>query len=192
MQILPEKLEATAEPNLPPCRPQLLTCTCLAEMFGHFERLFLGADGLQRNHESRCGLCVTAIDHNFFHMVKMSGPQGESLFMLAEKEKIRACREGFSDYRFAHNDHRGKYLGSALDTLLDPDEMWEGCQALKSAKYSLVKEYDSKPYPFTVFLVGEREGGLLTLITSFPCTRRDSKKWRKGTLAYSRNTEAAR
>lgn len=161
-------------------------------MLAKFEELFLGAGGAGRNHDSFCKLTITALEHNFFHMVKMTGSNGETLFMRDEKEKIQACTQGFGKYRFAHNDHRAKYLASALDTLLDPDEVWEGCEAMKSARFSVVKEYDSKPYPFTVFLVGPKESILLTPMTSFPCRRCDSKKWRKGNLIYARNTEAAR
>jgi hypothetical protein len=119
----------------------------------------------------------------------MSGSNGEMLFMRDEKEKILACTEGFGPYTYAHNDHRAKYLASAFDTMLDPDYVYE-CEKLKTARYSFVKEYKSKPYPFTVFLVGI-DGKVLVPTTSFPCKRNDVKKWRCGSVVYSRNTDAA-
>jgi hypothetical protein len=170
-------------------RPELLSFKCLADMYRSFERLFLGAEGSSsRNHVLRCGHTVTALEHNFFHMVKMTGPEGQHLFMREEKEKILACTENFGAYKFEHNDHRAKYLLSALDTMEDPDQIFE-CDNLKTAKYSFVKEYKSKPYPFTVFLISTWES-LLVPATSFQCRRNDSKKWRCGKLIYARNTNA--
>jgi hypothetical protein len=174
---------------LRPPRPKLLIFTALATMYKSYEELFLGGAGnISKDHASPCGLTVTAFDHNFFHMVKMNSAEGGMCFMPEEKPNILACLEDFGRYQFTHNDHRAKYLASAQDTLLDPDELIE-CDCLKTAKYALIKEYDSKPYPFTVFLLIEH-GTILVPATSFPCKRNDIKKWRRGKLTYTRNTKA--
>ena len=172
-----------------PLRPKLLIFSSLATMYIHYEKLFLGGEGnISRDHASECGLKITAFDHNFFHMVKMNGSDGGMCFMPEEKPNILACMEGFGEYQFIHTDHRAKYLASAQDTMAEPDELIE-CDCLKTAKYALIKEYDSKPYPFTVFLLIEY-GTILVPATSFPCKRNDIKKWRRGKLIYTRNTKA--
>lgn len=182
-----------APPEIPKARkaprPKLLIFTSLATMYKSYEELFLGGEGnISKDHSSACGLTVTAFDHNFFHVVKMTDENGDMCFMPEEKGNILACAEDFGTYQFMHNDHRAKYMASAQGTLLDPDSVYE-CDCLKTAKYALIKEYDSKPYPFTVLLLIQH-GSILVPATSFPCKRNDSKKWMRGKLIYARDAEA--
>jgi hypothetical protein len=77
-------------------------------------------------------------------------------------------------------------------TFSDPDEVWEDNPKAR-AKWTYVKEFASEKYQFSVALVAERpeQGYIIVPVSGFPCTRGDVKKWRKGSLLYSKNTTAA-
>ncbi len=170
-------------------RPPILKFSSLAELYAHFETIFLGSNEISAEIVSDCGLTVTVFDHNFFHMVKLRHPNKQKLFMKEEKEVLRAHRNGFGLYEYERQ--RAVHLRAAKETIEHPDEVYEA--ALKTASHIFVKIFKELPYPFTVVLVAKRDGSLLVPVTSFPCRRRDVKKWRKGRLIYSRpqNTTAA-
>lgn len=109
--------------------------------------------------------------------------------MKEEKALLRAQTSGCGPYEY--DRQRAIHLQAAKDTLQHPDEVYE--VQLRSASHVFIKTYEELPYPFTVVLVARREGKLLVPVTSFPCRRRDVKKWRKGRLIYSKptNTTAA-
>jgi hypothetical protein len=170
-------------------RPAALVFSSLAELYSHFESLFLSGKEVSNQLTSDSGLTLTIFDHNFFHMVKLTRPNRQKLFMKEQKALLRAQTDGFGEYQY--DRQRAIHLPAARQTLEHPDEVYE--EALRSASYVFIKEYSEAPYPFTVVLTAKREGSLIVPVTSFPCRRRDIRKWRKGRLIYQRpqNTTAA-
>jgi|BogFormECP03_OM2_1039629.scaffolds.fasta_scaffold05251_1 hypothetical protein len=49
----------------------------------------------------------------------------EKLFMRDEKEAILAPDVGFANYIVGHRGTRARYLRSAYETMVSPDEVWE-------------------------------------------------------------------
>jgi hypothetical protein len=159
-------------------RPPLLQIASVSELYQHFERLFLVGGGC---FVSTCGHSIKAFDHHFFHMVKLDDPaKDKPLLMAGEKERILATTDGFGPY--VYDKQRAIYLESAFICLTSPDEVWED-DALKSARWIYIKEFDASPYAFTILLIGERKSSRVP-ITSFPAKKRDAKKWRKGVRIY--------
>ncbi len=150
----------------------------MSELYGLFDEIFLSSEGVIR---SSCGEVISCFDHHFFHLAKVSIPGVKRLFMRDEKTRIMGLNDGFGTYDVFHK--RAKYLRSAYETLAEPDEVWELPGPGGSARWAYVKEYDSKPYPFSVALVTERDPGQNVPVSSFPCRRTDVKKWRRG-LGY--------
>jgi hypothetical protein len=160
----------------------------LAELYSQFETIFLGGNEISSRIISDCGLTITVFDHNFFHIVKLSHPNKSKLFMREEKQLLRSQTVGFGLYAYDRN--RALHLLAARDTIDHPDEVYE--VELKTASHVFLRNYEERPYPFTVVLVARRDGTLLVPVTSFPCRHRDVKKWRRGRLIYRRpkNTTA--
>ncbi len=169
-------------------RPALLEFSSLAELYQHYERLFLGGNEKSHTFTTACGHTTRIFDHNFFHMVKLKDPArpGQTLLMAIEKENILATTEGFGKY--THEKQRAIYLASALECFLQPDEVWED-PTLNSATWIYIREYDTDPYVFTVLLVGGPADGVAP-VTSFPCLWRQIKKWRRGKRIWPQNTTA--
>lgn len=163
----------------PPKRPDAIEYDSMAELYGLFETIFLSSGGVI---SSSSGEAISCFDHHFFHLAKVSVAGRERLFMRDEKSEITSLTDGFGKYEVFHQ--RAKYLRSAYETLEEPDEVWEVPTIQKSAKWTYVKEYDSKPYPFSVALIAEREAGLIVPVSSFPCRKTDVKKWRRGLRVY--------
>lgn len=170
-----------------PKRPDLLVFSSVRELYGHFERLFLAGDRVSHQFTSVCGHRVTVFDHNFFHMVKLRNPGRSGIMLMSqEKETILSIFDGFGPYEY--DRQRAIYLASAAECLLSADEVWED-QALKTARWMYIKEFDAFPYAFTILLVGQRPGGAVP-VTSFPAKKRDTRKWRRGKQIYPTNTNA--
>jgi hypothetical protein len=163
----------------PPERPKPLETKCLRDIYISFEDLFLHADGILL---PPCGHTINVFDHHFFHMAKVGRNGHTRLEMRDEKETILNCREGFGDYEVDLS--RAKYLSSAIETLQDPHEVWHK-NPKANADWVYIREYDSKPYAFSIALVMLRiESELLVPVSSFPCKKSDLKKWRQGSKIY--------
>jgi len=174
---------------MPLKRPELLDFSALSDLYRHFERLFLNGHASSYELVSACGQTIKVFDHHFFHMVKLDHPNlPKPLLMANEKGTITATTSGFGAYTY--DKQRAIYLASAIVCLVHPDEVWED-PSLRTAKWIYIKEFDAKPYAFTIFLVGERHGGAVP-VTSFPAKIRDARKWRRGTCIYPINTSATR
>ncbi|MGH9804590.1 MAG: PBECR2 nuclease fold domain-containing protein [Candidatus Acidiferrales bacterium] len=170
-----------------PKRPELLEFHSLSELYSHFEILFLNGNPTSFEFVSACGHAIKVFDHHFFHMVKLEHPdKPRRLLMANEKEAILATTSGFGPYRY--DRQRAIYLASAALCLAQPDEVWED-PSLDTAKWIYLKQFDASPYAFTIFLLGERDGGVGP-VTSFPGKKRDARKWRRGVRVYLKNTTA--
>jgi hypothetical protein len=75
---------------------------------------------------------------------------------------------------------------SARATLEEPDEVWEGNPKVDSAKWVYVKEFEGKPYEYSVALVGlwEANSSIPVPFSSFPVARKHVEKWRQGNRIY--------
>jgi len=123
-------------------------------------------------------------DHHFFHMVAITMEGKEKLFMRDEKEAILATDVGFANYIVGHGGTRARYLRSAYETMVSPDEVWEENPKAK-ARWVYIKEYATVPYSFSVALVTYRENEAIVVpASSFPCRKGDLKKWRDGKKIY--------
>jgi hypothetical protein len=172
---------------MPAMRPEFLQFSSVQELYLHFQNLFLDGGETHCEIVSSCGHVHRVYDHHFFHMVKLDDPfKPKPLKMAVEKSIILGTLSGFGDY--VHDNQRAIYLGSAIMCLTHPDEVWDD-PTLRTARWVYIKEFDTKPYCFTVLLVAEREEGIVP-VTSFPCRNRDARKWRKGVRIYPKNTSA--
>jgi hypothetical protein len=160
----------------PPPRPANVNCTSMRELYLAFEEIFLGNSGCI---QSACGHTIFVFDHHFFHMAAITVEGVGRLFMRDEKPKILGLDTGFGLYEVG--EPRARHLRSAHLTICEPDEVW--VENPKSrAKWVYVKEFDSKPYPFSVALVTERpeENSIIVPVSSFACKNGDIGKWRRG------------
>lgn len=172
---------------MPPKRPDLLDFSSLSELYRHFERIFLEGEATSHEFESACGQTVKVFDHHFFHLVKLDrAGRPKPLLMAEEKPTIIRTTSGFGEYTC--DRQRAIYLASAAVCLACPDEVWEA-PTLRTARWIYIKEFDAKPYAFTIFLVGERDGGPVA-VTSFPAKKREAREWRRGTIVFPKNTSA--
>jgi len=162
-------------------RPALLQFSSLAELYSHFDRIFLNG-GTSRELTSICGHVINIFDHHFFHLVKLDDvSKPKPLKMADEKAIILSTVIGFGPYTY--DKQRALYLESAMACLARPDEVWEN-PTLDSAKWVYLKYFDTKPYSCTIMLVGEREGKGPVPITSFPGKDRDARKKGCGVKIY--------
>ena len=164
-----------------PARPNLLVFASVRELYLHFERIFLSGAATTHQITSSCGHTIMVFDHHFFHLVKLDDPtKPKPLKMASEKARILATANGFGPY--VHDKQRAIYLESAMACLICPDEVWED-HTLTSAKWIYLKEFDAKPYSWTIALVSERPDGRVPN-TSFPAKERDARKWRRGSQIF--------
>ena len=105
------------------------------------------------------------------------------LLMVNEKSEILSTTIGFGSYTY--DKQRAVYLASARICLESPDEVWLD-ETLLSAKWIYLKEFDARPYSFTVALAAERKESFVP-VTSFPAKKRDAHRWRRGIRFYSEN-----
>jgi hypothetical protein len=171
-----------------PIRPPCCEFASIAELYAQFEALFLGENGL---HKSTSGHVIRVFDHHFFHLASVQTASEARLYMPDHKEVIQNTHDGFGVYLLGHGGSRAKNLPSAAISLRDPCEVWVDNPKATNSKWVYIKEFDSKPYPFTVSLLTERpaEGGIIVPVSSFPCKRNDLKKWRQSKLLYSRQIQ---
>ncbi len=175
-------------PN-PPCRPPFCEYNSVAELYQHFRTMFLPGDG---KHNSSCGHVVHLRDHHFFHLVSLwkDGPP-DTLSMRVEREEIMRTNEGSGAYTIENGESRAKNLPSAKMAILEPDEVWEDNPKTKSAKWVYIKQFDSRPYPYTICLLKpwEEENGIIILLSAFPCKRNRIRAWRQGTRIYPKQIQ---
>lgn len=169
----------------PPKRPPHCDFDCLSSLYERYEELFLCVEA---HPVPWHGQPILVFDHHFFHLAALRADGMDKSFMLREKEGIRATVEGFGKFTLDQGGARARSLPSAKVTMLDPDEVWERNPKCISAKWVCVKEFDSRPYPYTVALLVDRpeEGGIIVPVSSFPCRRGDVRKWQGGTLIFKR------
>jgi phage-Barnase-EndoU-ColicinE5/D-RelE like nuclease2 len=170
----------TVPDRTPPQRPKNVQCACMRDLYLAFEEIFLGSGG---RIDSSCGHQILVFDHHFFHLAAVTVDGADRLFMKHEKEGILALTSGFGAYRIGES--RSKHLRSAYLTLSEPDEVWEENPKSRS-KWVYIKEFESSPYRFTIALVTDRpeEGSIIVPVSSFPCKRRDLKRWKQGKRIY--------
>src|ERR1700721_2175805 len=108
------------------------------------------------------------------------------LFMPEEKEQILTLTVYFGEYELVHGGSRARDIPSAHATLLEPDEVWCENPIADSAEWVYIKEFDSKPYPFTVALLMQRrdENGIIVPVSSFCCKKNRIKAWRQSRQVY--------
>jgi phage-Barnase-EndoU-ColicinE5/D-RelE like nuclease2 len=105
---------------------------------------------------------------------------------LARNTKTRFKEEQHQLRKRLRYSVRARHLRSARETLESPDEVWAENPRVTSAKWVYSKEYDSKPYAFSVALVGEWETNSTIIVpfSSFPCEKKNVKKWRQSKKIY--------
>ena len=164
-------------PN-PPKRPNCWKFSSIGELFCLYEGLFLATGG---RIDSACGHSIHVFDHHFFHMAGICTLTGDRLFMPDEKEEILSTTSGFGKYIIDHSGTRAQDLPSAFATLQNPDEVWVNNPRASTATWVYLKEFDSKPYGFTVALLTSRpaEGGIVVPVSSFCCNKNRTRAWRK-------------
>jgi hypothetical protein len=133
-----------------------------------------------RGHKIYC------FEHHVFHMAGIVVEGVEELRIQNERDTILATHEGFAHYELREGGSRARHLRSARETLERPDEVWAENPRVTSAKWVYIKEYDSKPYAFSVALVGEWEANSTIIVpfSSFPCEKKNVKKWRQSKKIY--------
>jgi hypothetical protein len=166
----------------PPKRPQGWKFASIAELYQLFEGLFLDANGLI---ESKCGHQISIFDHHLFHMCGITR-DSTRLFMPEEKEALLALTDGFGEYQLVHGGSRARDLPSAHATLLEPDEVWCENPRASSAEWIYIKEFDSRPYPFSIALLKRRTkgNGIIVPLSSFCCKKNRIRAWRETTRLY--------
>jgi hypothetical protein len=147
-------------------RPEHLALTSLAVLYGDFSRLFLGAAPHGKHvFQTQSGHSIHVSDHNFFHLVKLSHCTRGCRFGIAvDLPSILGQDVGFGDYTV--DKWRARALPTALDTVTDPDEVFEGLRAEGSATHCFWKWYGGGPSPYTVFLTKRKKGHFIP-VTSF-------------------------
>lgn len=170
-------------------RPKCCEFSSIASLYERYDEMFLSNGGILQSESGHKILCF---DHHFFHLAAIGTSDSMRLFMAEEKATIMATVDGYGKYILDHKGSRARNLPSARATILSPDEVWGNCPSTTTAKWVYVKEFASKPYPFTVALLTSRpnEGGIIVPVSSFPCTRSDVRKWRRGVKLYCK-TETA-
>lgn len=166
----------------PPERPKDLEFSSIAGLYQLFSGLFLNAEGCI---QSKCGQSISTFDHHFFHMCGITRDK-DRLFMPEEKAQLLSLTDGFGEYELVHGGSRARDLPSAHATLLAPDEVWCENPKANNAEWIYVKEFESKPYPFTVALLMRRrnENGIIVPVSSFCCKRNRINVWRAAKRLY--------
>lgn len=168
----------------PPQRPPRVTYTSISGLFAEFQRIFL--NGHRALIVSPCGHQIYCFEHHFFHMAGVIVEGIPELSMPAERETLLKTTEGFAHYELREGGSRAAHLASARMTLEYPDEIWAENPKLESAKWVYLKEFDSKPYQFSVALVGvwESNSSIPVPFSSFAVDKGQIKKWRASKRLY--------
>jgi hypothetical protein len=172
----------------PPQRPPCCSFDSMASLYAVFESLVAEVSG---RIKSSCGHDILIFDHHFFHLAAVSRSSVSVLSMPRERTEILATTQGFGRYVIGHGMSRARNLSSAFQTLCEPDEVWAGNPIIETAKWVYIKQFESKPYPYTVALVGDRpdKGGIIVPFSSFPCRNKGLKKWRQGKCIHSKQIQ---
>lgn len=171
-----------------PSRPTHCEFSHVSGLFSEFENLFLSGGALL---ESDYGQTISIFDHHFFHLAAIRVEGVNRLYMKNEKSIIRGTTDGFGKYILDHCGSRAKHLPSAKEAMQHPDEVWIDNPKAKSATWIYVKQFNSKPYPFTVvfFTLRPDEGNIIVPVSSFPCKKSDIKKWRQARCVYQKHVQ---
>jgi hypothetical protein len=168
----------------PPARPGGVAYTSIRELYLQFDDIFL-ADN-KSLIISTCKHKIYCFEHHFFHMSGVIVEGVEELSIQKERATILATDAGFAHYELREGGSRARHLRSAREALESPDEVWTENPRVTSARWVYVKEYDSKPYPFSIALVGEWESNSIIIVpfSSFQCDKRNAQKWRQAKRIY--------
>lgn len=174
---------ALIHPNPPP-RPAPVVYASIRELYLHFEDIFVA--GARSLVVSPCNHRIYCFEHHFFHMAGVMVEGIDTLSMPDERDIILGTGGGFAHYELREKGSRARHLRSARETLESPDEIWVRNPRVTSAKWVYIKEYASKPYPFSVALVGEWETNSTIIVpfSSFPVEKRNAQKWRQAERIY--------
>lgn len=167
-----------------PKRPPRVVYTSISGLFAEFQRIFL--NGRKALIISPCGHQIYCFEHHFFHMAGVIVEGIAELSMPAERDTILKTTQGFAHYDLREGGSRAAHLESARITLEQPDEIWARNPKVESAKWVYVKEFDSKPYQFSVALVGVWESNSIIPVpfSSFAVAKSQIKKWRASERIY--------
>lgn len=167
-----------------PTRPPKVEYLSIREAYLQFEEIFLS--GNKSLIVSPCGHKIYCFEHHFFHMAGVIVDGVNELSMPRERDTILKTTHGFAHYELREGGSRVRHLRSARETLENPDEIWADNPRVVSAKWVYIKSYESKPYAFSVALVGEWEANSTIVVpfSSFPCDARNIKKWRQSRRIY--------
>jgi hypothetical protein len=167
-----------------PARPPRVQYLSIRDVYLQFHEIFL-ADR-KSLIVSPCDHRIYCFEHHFFHMAGVVVEGIPELSMPKERDTILRTADGFAHYELREGGSRANHLRSARETLESPDEIWAENPRVTSAKWVYVKEYDSKPYPFSIALVGEWEANSTIIVpfSSFPCDRKNARKWRQSKRIY--------
>lgn len=165
-------------------RPPKVEYASIRDVYLQFDEIFLA--GNKSLIVSPCGHKIYCFEHHFFHMAGVIVEGIDELSMPQERNIILKSADGFAHYELREGGSRARHLRSARETLEKPDEVWEENPRVTSARWVYVKEYDSKPYPFSVALVGEWQANSTIIVpfSSFPCDAKNVKKWRQCKKIY--------
>ena len=167
-----------------PVRPLKVEYSSIGALYKQFCEIFL--DDRKSLIISPCNHKIYCFDHHFFHMAGVEVEGIEQLSMPREKAIILGTQDGFAHYELREGGSRARHLRSARETLENPDEVWADNPHVQSAKWVYIKEFDSKPYPYSVALVGEWQANstIIVPMSSFQVVKRGGLKWRKSTRIY--------
>jgi hypothetical protein len=179
----PKECEERAIPDKP-IRPVKVECASIRELYLEFHKIFL--EGTKALIVAPCGHQIHCFEHHFFHMAGVVVEGIEELSMPRERDVILGTVEGFAHYELREGGSRARHLRSARETLENPDEIWTKNPRAISAKWIYIKEYGSKPYAFSVALVGEWEANSTIIVpfSSFQCNGKNVRKWRQSERVY--------
>lgn len=129
---------------------------------------------------------IYCFEHHFFHMAGVVVEGIDKLTIPKERNTILGTEQGFAHYELRDSGSRANHLRSARETLEHPDEIWIENPRVTSATWVYVKEFDSKPYPFSIALVGKWEANstIIVPLSSFAVEKKNAKKWRQSRRLY--------
>lgn len=182
-------MEPLEEPKLcaaaaKPPRPPTVVFESIRDVYLAFEAIFLSE--AKSLIVSPCGHKIYCFEHHVFHMAGIAVEGIPELSIHKERDRILATDVGFAHYELREGGSRVRHLRSARETLENPDEVWAENPLVASAKWVYVKEFDSKPHPFSIGLVGEWHSNSTIIVpfSSFACARSGVKRWRQGKKIY--------
>jgi phage-Barnase-EndoU-ColicinE5/D-RelE like nuclease2 len=167
-----------------PRSPPKVEYESIKELYHQFDDIFLAEK--KSLIVSPCGHKIYCFEHHFFHMAGIIVEGIDELSMPDERHTINNTSDGFAHYEVRDKGSRARHLRSARETLENPDEVWTENPRVQSANWVYIKEFDSKPYPFWVALVGKWEANLTIIVpfSSFAVEKKNIKKWTQSKKIY--------